>query len=64
MALVGALITLPVYGIILGLASYKTINIALIRQLYKENIAGKDITSVKKKNSKQTKRNPKIRSIK
>ena len=63
-ALAGALITLPVYGIILGLASYKTINIALIRQLFRENIEGKNITSVKRKDQKAKKRNTKLRSIK
>lgn len=63
-ALVGALITLPVYGVILGIASYKIINIPLIRQLYKENIAGRDITSVKRKDKSSKKRNTKLRSIK
>lgn len=64
-AFMGALITLPVYGIILGLASYKTINIALIRQLYRENIQGKNITSVKLKDKKSKKaKKTKLRSIK
>lgn len=62
--LVGALITLPVYGIILGLASYKTINIALIRQIFREHIEGKDITSVKLKDKKPKKSRAKLRSIK
>ncbi len=62
-ALAGALITLPVYGIILGLASYKTINIAMIRQIYKENIAGKNITSVKLKD-KNKKSRSKLKMVK
>ncbi|MCQ2978987.1 MAG: hypothetical protein MJ245_04240 [Clostridia bacterium] len=51
LSLVSALVTLPIYGIILGIVSKKMFNAKLIKQLYQENIKGKNITSVKRKDN-------------
>ena len=50
-SIISAIITLPVYGIVLGIVSLKTLNKKLIKQLYLENIKGKNIKSVKRNKS-------------
>ena len=50
--IIAGLISLPFYGIILGIISRKMFNTrGYIKTLYLENIKGKNIKSIKKKNN-------------
>lgn len=48
-SIIAAIVTIPIYGVILGIVSRKFINVKLIRQLYNENLKGKNVSKVVKR---------------